>query len=302
MRTRTRPAFTLFQLLIILAILAILLGLLLPAVARTREAAARMQSQNNMKQIGLAIHNYHDVNGFFPSGNNDKNYSASAVLLPYIEQDNLYKLIDFTKEMDDKANDTVRKTIVKTFLNPMDPGQAPKEFGATNYLYSAGSQASLTDNDGVFYQNSKLRLTDVTDGTSNTLMTGETLKGDGGTKAVDVKRQHVLLKKDDLKGIKADAGVQDFKDSKNVVGDRCASWMDGRFLQGTYNGMLLPNDEKPDVNCAGAGGVSALRSLGEKINVGFCDGSVRAINTKFKPEIWKALMTRAGGEVIPNDF
>jgi prepilin-type processing-associated H-X9-DG protein len=290
----------LFQLLIILAILAILLGLLLPAIARTREAAARMQSQNNLKQIGLAIHNYESTFQVFPPGNDDDNFSASAKLLPFIEQDNLYKTIDFKKPMDDKANETVRKTIVKTFLNPMDPGKAPTDYGATNYLYSAGSQASLTDNDGVFYLNSKIKFPSITDGTSNTLMTGETLKGDGGTKAVDVKRQHVLLKKDDLKGIKADAGVQDFKDNKNVVGDRCASWMDGRFLQGTYNGMLLPNDEKPDVNCAGAGGVSSLRSLGEKINVGFCDGSVRAINIKIKPEIWKALMTRAGGEVIPN--
>jgi prepilin-type processing-associated H-X9-DG protein len=298
---RTRPAFTLFQLLIILAILAILLGLLLPAIARTREAAARMQSQNNMKQIGLAIHNYHDTYGVFPPGNNDKNYSASALLLPFIEQDNLYKNIDFKKDMDDKANEEVRKAVIKTFLNPMDPGKAPTDYGATNYLYAAGSQASLTDNDGVFYQNSKIKLpASIPDGTSNTLMTGETLKGDGGTKAVDVKRQHVLLKKDDLKGIKADAGVQDFKDNKNVVGDRCASWMDGRFLQGTYNGMLLPNDEKPDVNCAGAGGVSALRSLGAKINVGFCDGSVRAINTKIEAATWKALLTRAGGEVIPN--
>jgi prepilin-type processing-associated H-X9-DG protein len=300
MRTRTRPAFTLFQLLIILAILAILLGLLLPAVAKTREAAARMASQNNMKQIGLAVHNYHDTFTFFPSGNDDKNFSAAAKLLPYIEQDNLYKLIDFKKPMDDKANDPVRKTIIKTFLNPMDPQKAPTEFGATNYLFCAGTKPALTDNDGIFYQDSKLKFTDVTDGTSNTLMTGETLKGDGGTRAEDVKRQYVLLKKDDLKDLKPEAGVQDFKDNKNIAGDRCGSWMDGRFLQGTYNAMLQPNDAKPDVSCAGAGGASALRSLTNTVNVGFCDGSVRAVSIKIEATTWKALMTRGGGEVIPN--
>ena len=80
-----------------------------------------------------------------------------------------------------------------------------------------------------------------------------------------MRRQYVLLKKDALKGVKPDTGVQDWKDDKNIAGDRCASWMDGRFLQGTFNGKLKLNDERPDVSCGGEGGVSALRSLNDEI-------------------------------------
>jgi hypothetical protein len=74
---------------------------------------------------------------------------------------------------------------------------------------------------------------------------GETLKGDGGTKAVTVRRQHVLLGKGALKDLQDDAGVQDFKDGKHIAGDRCASWMDGRFLQGTFNGGCCPTAGGP---------------------------------------------------------
>src|SRR5205823_4254126 len=120
--------------------------------------------------------------------------------------------------------------------------------GATNYLFSAGSKPGLKDNDGVCYQDSLIRLPgDITDGTSNTVLAGETLKGDGGTKAVDVRRQHVALKKEALKGLKDEAGVQEFKDNKDIVGDRCARWIDGRFLQGTFTATRSINDSRPDV-------------------------------------------------------
>src|SRR5215208_6766579 len=100
MRTHRRGGFTLFQLLIVLAILAILLGLLLPFLAEAREQAVRKQSQNNLKQIALGCHSYHDTANAFPPGVDDKGFCATAYLLPYIEQTAAFQMIDFTKSVD----------------------------------------------------------------------------------------------------------------------------------------------------------------------------------------------------------
>jgi prepilin-type processing-associated H-X9-DG protein len=287
----------------VIAIIAILIGLLLPAVQKVREAAARMQSANNLKQIGLAAFNYYDANKAFPPGCDSQNFSAAVHLLPYLEQDNVFKMIDLKKSVDDEANANARKIVIKTFLAPMDPVTMVKgDYGPTNYLFNAGSKPDLTDNDGIFYRDSKITVADITDGTSNTLFTGETLKGDGGKKAVDVRRQYVLLKAGALKEIKDDAGVEDFKDDKNIAGDRCASWMDGRFLQGTFTGTRVLNDAKPDVSCGGAGGLSALRGLPAGVNVGFADGSVRfigGIGAAMKADLWKLLTSRNDGNPLP---
>jgi type II secretory pathway pseudopilin PulG len=304
MTTPRRSAFTLFQLLLVLALLALLFALLLPLIAKARQEALRASKLNNLKQMALACHNYHDTNAAFPAGNDDKNFSAAAKLLPYLEQDNVFKQIAFNKAVDDPANVNIRMTRIKVFESPLDPQAPPnKDYGPTNYLFSAGTKASLKDNDGVFFQDSKIKLpNDIPDGTSNTLMIGETLKGDGGTKATDVKRQYVRLKADALKVLKDDAGVQDFKDDKNIAGDRCASWMDGRFLQGTFTGTRQPNDARPDVDCGGAGGLSGLRSTADTVGIALCDGSTRLIKVTISRETWKALMTRNGGEVLGPDF
>src|SRR5262245_53461208 len=232
MTRRSRRAFTLYQLLVVLAILALLLAFLFPAVARVRMSASRAQSQNNLKQIALACHNYHDANGVFPSGNDDNNFSAATHLLPYIEQDNLYKQIDLKQSVDAKGNEPIRKILVRTYLSPSDPLRKAGDWGPTNYRFNAGTKHALADNDGVLYQDSKVRFQDILDGTSNTVMAGETLKGGGKgkaddkTKAADVARQHVAYKAEALKNLKDDSGVQDFKEGKHVASDRCASWMD----------------------------------------------------------------------------
>src|SRR4051794_24970553 len=116
-----RRAFTLFQLLVVIAVLAILIGLLLPAVQKVRQAAARTQSVNNLKQIGLAVHARQDAYRKLPPGRDANGFSTAAHLLEYIEQDNLYKQIHFEKPVGDAANDGARKAVVKLFLSPLDP-------------------------------------------------------------------------------------------------------------------------------------------------------------------------------------
>jgi hypothetical protein len=112
----------------------------------------------------------------------------------------------------------------------------------------------------------------------------------------------VLLKKEDLKNTGPDTGVKYFKDDKNIAGDRCASWMDGRFLQGAFNGKLRPNDKRPDVSCGGVSGVSALRSFESYVLVAIMDGSVRTVDATISHKTWKAAMTPNGGEILGNDW
>ena len=105
MKTRARPGITLFQLLVILAIIAILVALLLPAVIKARAAAERNRAMLNLKQIGLALHNYHDTYRVLPPGVDDNHFSAAAKLLPFVEYDNLYKTINFKKPATGDDND-----------------------------------------------------------------------------------------------------------------------------------------------------------------------------------------------------
>lgn len=301
MTARKRAGFSLISLLVILAIIAILLGLLLPAVQKARQAAQRVKSLNNMKQIALGFHNYHDAQGSFPPGVDANHFSALVRLLPYLEQQALFQQIDLAKPLD-QAPEQVRMTRVPMFISDRDPLPAPTKFGATNYLFVAGSKPELKDNDGVFYLQSATKIADILDGTSNTIAVVEDLHGDGGKQAVDVHRQHVKLKANDLAGLNADSGVKEWENGKSIAGDRGASWMDGRFLQGTFTATRAANDSKPDVNCGGEGGLSGVRSLENNCNVGFMDGSVRAVKTELDLATWKALATRKGGEVIPAGF
>jgi type II secretory pathway pseudopilin PulG len=300
---RGRPGYTLFDLLILLAFLLILLGLLLPAVQKVREAAARMKSMNNLRQIALAAHNYESANGHFPSGADGRDFSGLAHLLPYVEQDNLFKTIDMTKGPTDDDNAAARGMRIEIFESPMEGAGRPDEkSGPTSYFLVAGSKHALADNDGVFYRDSKTRITDITDGTSNTVLVIESLRGDGAPMAVSVQRQHVRLKKEDLKGLMDTAGVKDFKDGKNVVANRGAAWIDGRFLQATINLTRGFNDEKPDVDCGGDGGLAGPRWGQPWTLAAMADGSARIVNKGVKLETWKAAATRAGGEVLPADF
>src|SRR5262249_170296 len=130
-----------------------------------------------------------------------------------------------------------------------------------------------------------------------TLLIAETLRGDGGKKAVDVRRQHVVLRKEALKNLKEDAGAAEFKANKHIAGDRGGIWMDGRLLQGTFTSTRAFNDVRPDVSCGGIGGLVSMRPWGRG-GVAAClaDGSVRVLGPRLSLDTWKALAGRDDGQ------
>lgn len=301
MRRTIRGGFSLIDLLVLLAILGLLLAFLLPALMRIRSSADRVSSINNLKMLGLACHNYHDAYRMFPPGVDDRNYSAVARLLPFIEQQALFTQLNFDKPCDDPVNAAVRRIPVKLLLSPRDPIPAVHEDeGATNYLFCAGSKYSLDTNDGVFYRNSATTLQQImgADGTSQTMMIAETLKGDGGRGEKSVARRHVQLDAAALKRLTANSGVSEFRAGKHLADDRGARWIDGRFLQASFTATRRANDGRPDVCCGGKGGLSGLRTLDGTVPVCFCDGSVRPLSAKIEEKIWKALASTNGGEKI----
>lgn len=204
-----RRGFTLIELLVVIAIITILISLLLPAVQAARAAARRTQNRNNLKQIGLALHNYHDVSLTLPpgwvgvgaGGGADVEGSNGACwathILPYIEQNNLYDKLDLNLPITDPVNlNRANSVEISTFRNPSDrgprtftineeapPNNALAELPTSNYVGSFGNTeledceglaAGLTcQGNGVFFHNSRVRLADINDGTSNTYMVGE---------------------------------------------------------------------------------------------------------------------------------
>jgi len=215
-RTRQGRGFTLIELLVVIAIIAILISLLLPAVQQAREAARRTQCRNNLKQLGLALHNYHDVHRSFPSGwiavdagvqsahEGINGAGWGTMILPYIDQANLYQQFDANLAIENPANATFLDNSIAGFRCPSDqqpdtwkieeegaPGTVLATLPIANYLGVFGTEeldgcenAAGVDpvasngqcvGDGVFYHNSATRIVDLSDGTSNTLMLGERL-------------------------------------------------------------------------------------------------------------------------------
>jgi prepilin-type N-terminal cleavage/methylation domain-containing protein/prepilin-type processing-associated H-X9-DG protein len=312
-----RRAFTLIELLVVIAIIAVLIGLLLPAGQKVRAAAARAQCSNNLKQVGLAMHNYHDVEHTLPTGGKkEAGYKIgwAGFLLPYIEEDNRYQqALSAARDSFDGSSgyNAWRSTALRTtpeftlFTSPIKVYTCPSsELGslspdggrptdsdnayyeaALHYRANAGATSvplvpgtqnaySSWSNSGVIYPGSHTRLTDVTDGTSNTLLAGETSSALGRTSPPS---------NSSWGGIQPWTwGFYYYGDTQGwlMIDHKVVAWPIG------YTGTFLVNETPFTSNHPGG------------VNVLLCDGSVHFLPKETPLTTLQALATRANGEVV----
>src|SRR5436190_16136354 len=197
-RHHSRAGFTLIELLVVIAIISVLIALLLPAVQSAREAARRVQCVNNLKQIGLALHNYFESRNALPGADmvfNGTELSALSQVLPFLEQSSVYNSINFAFSYQDNHNDTAMMTVISGFICPSDlPDPIPSLGGQTNYMANIGSgivwlaalgpNGGLPKPDGIFYGNSATTFAAITDGLSNTSFFSERVLADGNNAIV----------------------------------------------------------------------------------------------------------------------
>ena len=305
-----KSAFTLVELLVVIAIIGILVGLLLPAVQSAREAARRMQCQNNLKQISLSCHNFHDAHRKFPSGGLQptvtagSQFSTLAQLLPYMEQSNVYNLIDLTVPVQHAANANARNTVVNTFLCPSESRANPvPSLGApTNYMSNTGSMPFFVIPgpqlfSGVFYVNTTLRFADITDGTSQTAMFSERLLSDGSNGIVS-PLEDVFFHPGNPATADDAHNICMTVDTSNLANQfplfMGAPWM---HHQHRYQHISPPNGRSCGFFTVGKSTMPASSRHTGGVNVALCDGSVRFTPSTVDLVSWRALGTRNGGEV-----
>ena len=315
--TARKRGFTLIELLVVIAIIAILVGLILPAVQKVREAAARMKCMNNLKQIGLALHNYHDANGKFPPGHDNNNFSAHVYILPYVEQGNVCNTMNMMMPYTDPSNALAMATRVKIFECPSDPAinSVPAVWAPTNYRVNQGSgilwglptstgvNAGLPAPNGPFFFDSATQITSITDGTSNTAMASESLVGSfnaGVTSPNNTQRlgQSVGLypsTPDEAYQMCQSVGYQNL--TYNGYPNTGAPWIYGYHSTTIYFHVGPPNSS----SCmypSGRIGTAARSMHTNGVNLAMCDGSVRFVNNSIQLPAWRAMGTMAGGEVV----
>lgn len=332
---RRRRAFTLIELLVVIAIIAILIALLLPAVQQAREAARRSQCKNNLKQIGLALHNYHDAFGMFPAaaiwnyraggGNEPRNYTWITMLLPYLDQAPLYNKIDFTLPLLGQTladGSEISAQVIPTLLCPSDPGfgGAGNRWGIawTNYAGSEGYdwwKRPAHPLSGVFNLNTNYRIRDIIDGTSNTIAVTECSTqgfapnpgaathqemGNGsprGGGANNAVFRSALLATNTNGDVSTNAAYEIV--NPDGSGPSGFWWRSSPFaMQPTYLHCFGVNNNWPGASSRHEGGAHML----------LCDGAVRFLsdNIDYPGEnvtgfangsgVWGALNTAAGGE------
>jgi prepilin-type N-terminal cleavage/methylation domain-containing protein/prepilin-type processing-associated H-X9-DG protein len=314
---RQRRAFTLIEVLVVIAIISLLISLLLPAVQAAREAARRAQCCNNVKQLVLALHNYVDVNLMLPPGHLETGIEGGnptahhqigwlTYLLPFVEQENLYRQVPFG-DIDLTKNATTNTAFlpiaavdIPLFVCPSDPISRPASTTAPgNYFGNQGINCLCQFNtcSGVFGHSTFTKLAWITDGTSTTIAVSETLKGDNNV---------ATLSDNYISTSAATANAQDVTTCQSLpanASDRALSWFGGQPQYNMFSTNRPPNDPLFDCRAPSYGctNFAARSAHGGAVNAGMCDGSVHFIASLIDLATYQALGTRDSGEMV-TDF